>query len=68
MSPHPEIPDYLILTDNVVPKADGAESDEGKVKALPEAPALHVAEEHGWEDENDQCPQGQEQSQAQYLQ
>jgi hypothetical protein len=27
-----------------------------------------VAEEHGWEDENDQCPQGQEQSQAQYLQ
>lgn len=39
-----------------------------EVEALTEAPALHVAEEHGREDENDQGPQGQEQSQAQDLQ
>lgn len=64
----PGEPDYPILTDNIVPEADGAEGDEGKVEALTEAPALHVAEEHGREDENDQGPQSQEQSQAQDLQ
>lgn len=64
----PRYPDSPILTDNIVPEANGAEGDEGKVEALTEAPALHVAEEHGWEDEDDQGPQGQEESQAQDLQ
>lgn len=63
-----EICEGLVLTDNIVPEADGAESDEGKVETLAEAPALHMAEDHGWEDENDQRPQGQEDSQAQDLQ
>lgn len=66
--PHSEKCDCLVLTNNIVPEADGAESDEGKVEAFTEAPALHVAEDHGREDENDQRPQGQEQSQAQDLQ
>lgn len=58
----------LILTNNVVPKADGAKGDEGKVEAFAEAPALHSAEGHGREDEDHQCPQDQAQSQAQDLQ
>lgn len=66
--PDSEIYEGLVLTDNIVPEADGAESDEGKVETLTEAPALHMAEDHGREDENDQRPQGQEQSQAQHLQ
>lgn len=67
-APHPELRDRPVLTDNIVPEADGAESDEGEVEGFPKAPALHVAEDHGRQDENDQCPQGQEQSQAQDLQ
>lgn len=66
--PHPELCDRLVLTDNIVPEANGAESDEGEVEAFPKAPALHMAEDHGREDENDQRPQGQEQSQAKDLQ
>lgn len=66
--PDPEVCEGLVLTDNIVPEADGAESDEGKVEALAEAPALHVAEDHGRKDQDDQRPQGQEQSQAQDLQ
>lgn len=66
--PHPELCDRLVLTNNIVPEANGAESDEGEVEAFPKAPALHMAEDHGREDENDQRPQGQEQSQAKDLQ
>lgn len=64
----PRYLNILILTDNVVSEANGAEGDEGKVETLSKAPAFHMAEQHGWEDENDQTPQGQEQSQAQDLQ
>ena len=56
------------LTNDIVPEADGAEGDEGKVEALAEAPALHVAEDHGRQDENEQRPQCQEEGQAQGLQ
>ena len=56
------------LTDTIGPEADGAEGDEGKVEALAEAPALHVAEDHGRQDENEQRPQCQEEGQAQGLQ
>ena len=56
------------LTDDIVPEADGAEGDESEVEALAEAPALHVAEDHGRQDENEQRPQCQEEGQAQGLQ
>lgn len=69
MAPTPRsVATSFSLTDDIVSEADGAESDEGKVEALAEAPALHVAEDHGREDENKHRPQGQEQGQAQGLQ
>ena len=39
-----------------------------EVETLAEAPALHVAEDHGRQDENEQRPQCQEEGQAQGLQ
>lgn len=66
--PYPGIRDLSVLTHNVVSEADGAEGDEGEVEALAEAPALHMGEDHGREDENGQRPQDQEQGEAQHLQ
>lgn len=68
MAPNPVICVCPFLTDDIVPEADGAEGDESEVEALAEAPALHVAEDHGRQDENEQRPQCQEEGQAQGLQ
>ena len=68
MAPSPVICVCPFLTDDIVPEADGAEGDESEVETLAEAPALHVAEDHGRQDENEQRPQCQEEGQAQGLQ
>lgn len=44
----------VVLTDHIVSKANGAECYEGVVEALSIWPALHVAEDHRWEDQEEQ--------------
>jgi len=39
----------LIITYYIVPKANGAQGDEGEVKAFSIAPALYITENQWWE-------------------
>lgn len=50
----------MLLTDHVVSKADSAECYKGVVEALSIWPALHEAEDHRREDQEEQTAHEQE--------
>lgn len=57
----------LSITYYIISKANGAEGDEGKVEAFSITPALHITEDHWWENQKNQCSYCQKKSRCQSL-